>query len=36
MEKINTMLWAIDSHTDYYIDMAESLIDEIESSYELG
>ena len=35
MEKINKMLWAIDSHTDFYIDMAESLINEIESSYEL-
>ena len=35
MEKINGMLWAIDSHTDYYIDMAKSIIDEIKSSYEL-
>lgn len=35
MEKINRMLWAIDSHTDYYIDMAEDLINEIESSCEL-
>ena len=35
MEKINGMLWAIDSHTDYYIDIAKSIIDEIKSSYEL-
>ena len=31
MEKINNMLWAIDSHTDYYIDMAESIISFYES-----
>ena len=33
MEEINTMLWAIDSHTDYYIDMAKDMLDDLYCLY---
>ena len=33
MEKINTMLWAMDSHTEYYINMANDMLDDLYSSY---
>ena len=33
MEKINKMLWAIDSHTDFYINMSKDMLDDLYGSY---
>jgi len=33
MEKINKMLWAIDSHTDFYINMSKDMLNQLNASY---